>query len=106
MPKAPHFGIDRTIALFEDVPNVYFKITEINMERLYVAGVRAAHLVRRMVDSFGPDRLMWGSDMGQSMLWNYTEKTQMAYAATDFLTEEERRKFLHDNAARLYARAG
>lgn len=106
MPKAPHFGIDRTIALFEDVPNVCFKITEINMERLHVAGVRAAHLVRRMVDSFGPDRLMWGSDMGQSMLWNYTEKTQMAYAATDFLIEEERRKFLHDNAARVYARAG
>jgi len=102
MPPPPHFGIDKTIAIFEDVPNVHFKITEINMERLHVAGVRAAHLVRRMVDSFGPDRLLWGSDIGQSMLWSYEEKAAMARAAADFLTEEEAAKFLHDNGARVY----
>ncbi|USU05517.1 amidohydrolase [Sphingomonadaceae bacterium OTU29LAMAA1] len=102
MPVAPHFGIDRTIGIFEDVPNVYFKVTEINMERLAAAGVRPAHLVRRMTDSFGPDRLVWGSDVGQSMLWSYTDKTAMARAAADFLTNDERRNFLHDNAARLY----
>ncbi len=102
MPKAPHFGIDRTIAIFEDVHNVYFKITEINFERLAAEEVRPAHLVRRMVDSFGPDRLMWGSDIGQSMLWSYAEKAAMARAAADFLTEDEARKFLHDNAAGLY----
>jgi predicted TIM-barrel fold metal-dependent hydrolase len=56
-----------------------------------------------MIDSFGPDRLMWGSDVGQSMLWNYTEKAQMARAAADFLTNEEACKFLHDNAAGVYA---
>ncbi|HEY0299966.1 MAG TPA: amidohydrolase family protein, partial [Rhizomicrobium sp.] len=106
MPKAPHFGIDTTIAIFEKVPNVYFKITEINMERLVAENVRAAHLVRRMVDSFGPDRVMWGSDVGQSMLWSYAEKAAMARAATDFLTDEEARKFLHDNAARVYDNVG
>lgn len=103
MPGPPHFGIDTTISIFEDVPNVFFKITEINMERLAAANVRPAHIVRRMVDSFGPDRLMWGSDIGQSMLWSYAEKVQMAHAATDWLTEEESRKFLYENAARVYA---
>jgi L-fuconolactonase len=82
MPPAPDFGIDRTIRIFEDVPNVYFKITEINFERCVAADLRAARIVRRMVDSFGPDRLMWGSDIGQSMLWTYAEKTQMAREAT------------------------
>ena len=105
MPPPPHFGIDQTIALFEDTPNVHFKITEINMERLVKSGVRPAHIVRRMVDSFGPDRLMWGSDIGQSMLWTYEEKAAMARAAADFLTEEEARGFLHDNAARVYGLA-
>ncbi|MFV3131924.1 amidohydrolase family protein [Niveispirillum sp. KHB5.9] len=105
MPPPPHFGIDKTIALFEDVPNVHFKITEINMERLVAANVRSAHLVRRMVDSFGPDRVMWGSDIGQSMLWSYEEKTAMARAAADFLTGDEARNFLHDNAARVYGQA-
>ncbi len=44
------------------------------------ADVRPADLIRRMVDSFGPDRLMWGSDVGQSMLWSYAEKVAMARA--------------------------
>lgn len=105
MPPAPHFGIDKTIALLEDVPNVYFKITEINMERLAAAKVRASHLVRRMADSFGPDRLMWGSDVGQSMKWSYEKKAAMARAAAGFLTPDEARKFLHDNAARVYGQA-
>lgn len=102
MPRAPDFGIDATIGIFEDVPNIYFKITEINMERFAAAGVRAAHVVRRMVDGFGPDRVVWGSDVGQSMLWSYAEKTEMARAAADFLTPGEARGFLHDNAARAY----
>jgi predicted TIM-barrel fold metal-dependent hydrolase len=38
-------------------------------------------------------------------LWNYTEKAAMARAAADFLTEEEARKFLHDNAVRVYSAA-
>lgn len=105
MPRAPHFGIDTSIAIFEDVGNVYFKITEINMERLAAANVRPAHLARRMVDSFGPDRLMWGSDVGQSMRSSYEEKVAAARTATDWLTPEESRKFLYDNAARIYATA-
>ena len=106
MPGAPHFGIDTTIAIFEDVPNVYFKITEINMERLVVAEIRPAHLVRRMIDSFGPERLIWGSDVGQSVRWSYEDKVRMAHAATDWLTATERQNFLYDNAARIYASAG
>ncbi|MBT2188223.1 amidohydrolase family protein [Sphingobium nicotianae] len=106
MPKAPDFGIERTIAIFEEVPNVHFKITEINFERLAAEDVRPARIVRRMVDSFGPDRLVWGSDIGQSMLWSYEEKAAMARAAADFLSEEEARKFLHGNAARIYGQAG
>jgi L-fuconolactonase len=106
MPRPPHFGIDETIEIFADVPNIYFKITEINFERLAAEDVRPARIVRRMIDSFGPDRLIWGSDVGQSMHWDYGEKAAMARAAADFLTDVESRKFLHDNAARVYAQAG
>ena len=87
------------------MPNVHFKITEINFERLVKASVEAAHLLRRMVDSFGPDRLVWGSDIGQSMLWDYPQKVTMAREAAAWLTAEETGKFLHDNAARLYGLA-
>jgi predicted TIM-barrel fold metal-dependent hydrolase len=102
MPPPPDYGIDKTIAIFADVPNVCFKITEINMERLVKANVASAGLIRRMVDVFGPDRLVWGSDIGQSMLWDYATKVSMAREAAGELTAEETRKFLHDNAARIY----
>lgn len=105
LPRVPDFGIDETIAIFEDAPNVHFKLTEINMERLVAEGVRPAHLVRRMVDSFGADRLVWGSDVGQSTMWGYSEKAAMAREAAEFLTESEASAFLHDNAARLYGRS-
>jgi predicted TIM-barrel fold metal-dependent hydrolase len=102
MPPPPDYGIDETIAIFADVPNVNFKITEINRERLVKANVAAAGLIRRMVDLFGPDRLVWGSDVGQSMLWDYATKVSMAREAAGDLSESDKRKFLHDNAARIY----
>jgi predicted TIM-barrel fold metal-dependent hydrolase len=105
MPPAPDFGINETIRIFEDVPNVYFKLTEINMERLVAAGVSAAQVVRRMADSFGAERLLWGSDIGQSMLWSYTDKAAMARAAAGLLSDKERALLLHDNAARIYTSA-
>ena len=102
MPPPPDYGIGKTIAIFADTPNVFFKITEINMERLVKANVASAGLIRRMADVFGPDRLVWGSDVGQSMLWDYATKVSMAREAASGLTAEETRKFLHDNAARIY----
>ncbi|WP_375201501.1 amidohydrolase family protein [Hyphococcus sp.] len=106
MPPPPDFGIDQTIKIFEDVPNIYFKFTEINIERLTAENIRPARIVRRLVDSFGPDRIVWGSDIGQSMLWSYEEKTEMARRAADFLSEDETRKFLRDNAVRIFNHVG
>jgi predicted TIM-barrel fold metal-dependent hydrolase len=102
MPPPPDFGITDTIALFEDVPNINFKITEINMERLVKADARPAEFVRRMADRFGAGRLVWGSDVGQSMLWTYEQKVEMIRCAAGHLSEEEARAVLHDNAARIY----
>lgn len=102
MPPPPDYGISATIAIFEDVPNVYFKITEINMEQIVKAGVNSADLVRRMRDQFGADRLIWGSDVGQSMLWTYADKIAMAHEAASLLSAEDTCKFLCDNGARIY----
>lgn len=102
MPPSPDLGIASTIQIFQDIPNVYFKITEINMERFEKAGVRVSDFVRRLVDIFGSDRLVWGSDVGQSKLWSYSEKVAMAWGAADLLTEAETQNFLSGNARRLY----
>jgi hypothetical protein len=36
------------------------------------------------------------------MMWSYAEKTTMAREAAASLTAQERSRFLHDNAARIY----
>jgi predicted TIM-barrel fold metal-dependent hydrolase len=103
MPPPPDFGINETIRIFEDTPNVYFKFTEVNMERLQTTGIVPARILRRMADSFGAERLVWGSDVGQSLRWPYADKASMGREAAGFLNAEERAGFLRDNAARIYA---
>jgi len=105
MPPPPDFGIDRFIRIFEDTPNVYFKLTEVNMERLHESGVAAATLIRRMADVFGAGRLVWGSDVGQSLRWPYETKASMGREAAALLSGPDRAAFLHDNAAGLYSGA-
>jgi L-fuconolactonase len=103
LPPPPDFGIGQTIGIFEDAPNVYFKFTEVNMENLHGSGVVPAQLVRRLADRFGAGRLVWGSDVGQSLRWSFPEKAAMAREAASLLSDTDRSAFLHDNAARLYA---
>jgi predicted TIM-barrel fold metal-dependent hydrolase len=102
LPPPPDFGIEAAIGIFEDTPNVHFKLTEVNMENLHGSGIEPARLVRRMADRFGAQRLVWGSDVGQSLRWSFADKAAMGRAAGSLLTPAERAQFLHDNAARLY----
>lgn len=104
LPGPPDFGIVGTVDIFADCPNVYFKLTEINFERLEEVALAPARMIRRLADSFGAERLVWGSDVGQSLRWPYPEKAAKARAAADHLDAAERALFLHDNAARIYAR--
>ena len=105
MPPPPDFGIGQFIGIFEDTPNVHFKLTEVNMERLHETGVPAATLIRRMADVFGAERLVWGSDVGQSLRWSYDVKATMGREAATLLSVSERAAFLHDAGARLYGAA-
>lgn len=103
LPPPPDYGIESTIGIFADTPDVVFKLTEVNLERLVGTGISAARLVRRVADTFGAERVLWGSDVGQSLRWSYAEKATMARAAADHLEPRERALFVHDNAARIYA---
>jgi L-fuconolactonase len=103
MPPAPDFGIESTLHILRDAPNVNFKFTEINVERLQEGGVDPAQVMRRMADCFGAERLVWGSDVGQSLKWPYIDKVRHAHEAAALLDQVERTAFLHGNAARIYA---
>jgi L-fuconolactonase len=103
MPDPPDFGITETIGMFEPLPNVHFKLTEIVLDRLADQQVDPARFVRRLADRFGADRLMWGSDLGQSEA-SYETKAAMGRASAADLSPDERQAFLYRTADRLYAR--
>lgn len=83
------------------VKNIVFKFTQINLNRFKETGIDAAGFVRRMVDTYGADRVMWGSDVGNTKD-AYPEMVRQAVAATALLNDAERAKVLHDNGAALF----
>lgn len=97
----PGFGIAEALGAFAELPHVHFKVTEINFERLEDAGYDPAAFVRRLADLVGEERLIWGSDVGQSTA-PYGAMLVSARHAAAGLTEDGQRAFLGGTAARLY----
>lgn len=65
-----------------------------------------APLIRRVVEAFGPQRLMWGSDSPFQTLapHSYRDSIELLQSRLDFLSAAERRCLLGDTAARLFFR--
>jgi len=58
-----------------------------------------AELVDDLLSSFGPDRLMWGSDWPQTPLPDYGSHLQLAQRAMSGLDHDTRRRLMSRNAA-------
>jgi predicted TIM-barrel fold metal-dependent hydrolase len=97
----PHFGIAEALGELAALPHVHFKVTDINFERLEDGGYDPAAFVRRLAGLVGEERLVWGSDVGQSTA-SYGEMLARARHAACGLSDAGRAAFLGGNAARLY----
>jgi L-fuconolactonase len=97
----PGFGVAEALADFAELPHVHFKVTDINFERLEDMGYDVAAFVRRLAELVGEERLVWGSDVGQSTA-SYGEMLARARHAASGLSEAGLAAFLGGNAARLY----
>lgn len=84
-----------------DSTTIAFKFTQINLNRLAARGADSGRFVADMVHTFGPDRVMWGSDVGNTLV-PYPEMVAQAVAATSRLDPGVRRKVLHDNGRALF----
>jgi len=98
----PDFGIDSRYAGLVARRNVFLKFTSLNMDVIREQGVAPERVLRRAVDVFGADRVMWGSDIGTSS-GSYEEMVRRAIDATALLGDEERRKVLHDTGRHVFA---
>ena len=97
----PGFGIAEALGDFAGLPHVHFKVTDINFERLEDAGHDPAAFVARLADLVGAERLVWGSDVGQSTA-SYGEMLARAQHAAAGLGEAGSAAFLGGNAERIY----
>ncbi len=104
IPPPPGFGITESVAQFGELGHVHFKVTDINFDRLEDAHFDGAAFVRALVDRFGPQRVLWGSDVGQSPA-PYGEKLARLQASAKLLTPAEREQFFGGTALRLYGKS-
>ncbi|MEJ0035865.1 MAG: amidohydrolase family protein [Gammaproteobacteria bacterium] len=104
VPPPPGFGIAESVAEFGNLGHVHFKVTDINFDRVEGAHFDSAAFVRALADRFGAERLLWGSDVGQSPA-PYSEKVERLHASAKLLSETERAQFFGGTAHRLYGKA-
>jgi predicted TIM-barrel fold metal-dependent hydrolase len=85
-----------------ETSNISFKLSQINLKRFEGTGIDSAEFLRRAVDIYGAERIMWGSDYGNTAM-AYERIVEAAIAATRRLDDRERDSLLHGNGARLFA---
>jgi predicted TIM-barrel fold metal-dependent hydrolase len=82
-------------------PNAVLKFTTIPLGRLARDGIEAGPLVTSMAGLFGPDRLIWGSDVAQSA-GTYAKMVALGRAAVRHLAPPEQAAILDGNTRRVY----
>jgi predicted TIM-barrel fold metal-dependent hydrolase len=105
MEEDGHFGLDERYEKLAGRENIFLKFTSINLDICREAGILADKVLRRAVDLFGADHLMWGSDIGTSS-GTYKDMVQRMLDASALLKPEERRAVWRDTGRRVFIKGG
>jgi predicted TIM-barrel fold metal-dependent hydrolase len=101
---AENYGItEQVFEGFRKRDNITYKFTSLNMDVIREKGHAPEKVLRRAVDFFGADKVMWGSDIGTSS-GTYKEMCQRAHESAVLLNDVERRKVLHDTGRRVFVK--
>lgn len=98
---APDYGITPALRDVGECQNVRFKFTGINVDCLVADGVDPATFLRRFADEFGVERIVLGSDVGQTR-GPYSRLAAGLRDALRLCSPAERERLLRTNAAQLY----
>jgi len=105
MDEGAHFGLDERYEQLAQCPNISFKFTSINLDICREAGIPAEKVLRRAVDLYGANHVMWGSDIGTSS-GTYREMVARFLEAAVLLTPAELRAVGHDTGRRVFVKGG
>jgi predicted TIM-barrel fold metal-dependent hydrolase len=100
---APDYGVDALLEALVAFPKVYQKFTMINIGKLADLNLPCAPVVQRVVQSYGADRVMWGSDVAQSK-GSYADMVRMGQEAVALLDEASRQQVLYATGKKVYSR--
>lgn len=101
---APDYGVDEPLLDLVQFPNVFLKLTTINLGRMANEKIDPQPVIARTLQSFGASRFMWGSDVAQSA-GSYADLIKMGVDATAFLSENDRQQVLYETTNRVYGGA-
>jgi predicted TIM-barrel fold metal-dependent hydrolase len=87
-------------------PNVRLKVTTTFLEPALAAGVDPADVLEALVDRFGVERLMWGSDYPQHHSEPYPELVDLARRACRRLSAADQDRFLGGTALDQFPELG
>ena len=97
----PDFGVDRLLSDVAQFAGVHTKFTTIPLGRLEAAGIDAAPIIARVVELFGPERVMWGSDVTQTP-GTYDYMVSLGHKAVRSLSASAQERLLAGTARALY----
>lgn len=97
----PDHGVDDLLARLARFEGTNVKFTTIPLGKLEKDGVDARPVVHRVMDLFGAERMMWGSDIAQSP-GAYDEMVSLGRNAVAGLSATQQEAVLGGTAARIY----
>jgi predicted TIM-barrel fold metal-dependent hydrolase len=100
-----NYGFDERFVPLGAEPNIFFKFTSINLDIYRETNTPADEVLRRAVDMFGADRIMWGSDIGTSS-GTYKDMVQRMLDASRLLTPAERHAVLYETGKKVFIKGG
>ena len=100
-PGPPDYAIPQALKDLRRHRNVHFKLTGINLEYLDHFTIDAAAFLRRFVDEFGSERVMCGTDIGQTK-GPYARIVTALRRSLAQLDTKERADILFNAANRIY----
>jgi predicted TIM-barrel fold metal-dependent hydrolase len=102
---APEFGLKPEHRALLATPNVYFKFTTVNLELLRTVNAPPRDALRHFAAVLGANRLLWGSDIGNSA-GLYAEMVARIVVASSGLSKRDRRQLLHDTGQSVIVTGG
>ena len=99
----PSHGVDALLMEVAKFPKAHTKFTTIPLGQLDERKIDAAPIVKRVVETFGAPRVMWGSDIAQSR-GSYEYMVKLGRNATGLLDAADREWVLRGACHAVYGR--